>query len=199
MFNSAWLIEGSGSLSKGIVLKVGPLPETEILTYEKDILRTEVEVYRLLSDKPIPIPTLLAYDFSRNDIPCDYFFMERMEGSTWKSYGQKLPKEARPHLMQELGRCNAVIHSVEGSWFGYIKDEKRFQFDTWGEAFSSMIADILRDGKERNYNLPYKEITRTVQKHGKLLNAVKAPKLVDGWVVQRYSIGQIKKLLMKLD
>jgi aminoglycoside phosphotransferase (APT) family kinase protein len=179
MFNSAWLIEGSHSLSKGVVLKVGPLPETEILTYEKNILQTEVEVYRLLKEKPIPIPALLAYDFTRNDIPCDYFFMERMEGSTWKSYGRQFPKESRPNLMHELGRCNAVIHSVEGPWFGYIKEEKRFQFDTWGEAFTSMIADILGDGKERNYILPYEEITKTVHKHRKLLNTVKVPKLVD--------------------
>lgn len=179
MMNSAWLIQGSGSLKNGAVLKVGPLPEAELLTYEKDLTRTEIEVYKILSGSKLPIPGLLAYDTTRQDLPCDYFFMEQLEGQTWKDCEEKLSGEDRAGLMYELGCCNAAIHSVQGKWFGYIKEDKRFRFDTWGLAFAAMMQDILNDGKYRGYDLPYEEINKTVQKYQRELNEIKVPKLVD--------------------
>ncbi|SDY20843.1 Fructosamine-3-kinase [Evansella caseinilytica] len=179
MFNAAYLIEGSGVLEKGVVLKVGPESTVEILTYEQDILRTEVKVYNLLKDKPIPTPIVYAYDFTHKHIPCDYFFMEKLDGQTWKSCGRKIKKGDRPALMRDLGRCNAAVHSVEGNWFGYIKDDKRFHFDSWGKAFTSMMNDILNDGRMRGDKLPYAEIDNILKSHRSLLDAVTVPKLVD--------------------
>lgn len=48
MFNSAYAVRGTGIMKDSIVLKIGPASGTEFLTYEQEILRTEVEVYRLL-------------------------------------------------------------------------------------------------------------------------------------------------------
>ena len=179
MFNTAYLIHGEGVLPEGMVLKIGPGPEAKTLTYEKDILRTEIEVYQLLQDKPIPLPALLAFDYSREDVPCDYFFMECLQGQTWKSYGEELPSEARPALMRELGAYNAVIHSVEGQWFGYLKKDTHYQYTSWGQAFGGMMNDILNDGRASGYELPYQEIEDVIQKHLTLLNAIARPQLVN--------------------
>ena len=179
MFNAAYLVTGDAKLRDGAVLKVGPGADTEILTYEKDIMKTEIKVYQMLQDQPVPTPKILASDVTGEDISSHYFFMERLKGNTWKSYEKKLTKELKAGLMYDFGGCNAAIHRIEGGWFGYIKDDKRFQFDSWGEAFCSMMHDICNDGKARNYRLPYEEVERITNHHKTLLNQITVPKLVD--------------------
>ena len=179
MCNGAWKITGTGCLQKGVVMKAGPSNQAQMLTYEKDKLRTEIFVYGLLSDREIPIPKLLASDISRSEVPCDYFFVEWVPGATWLSCLYQIPAENRPGLMRQLGRCFGAIHSVEGGWFGYIKEDVRFQFDTWGEAFTSMMTDILNDGKRHGCLLPYEKMEQALAVHRNRLDAVKTSRLVD--------------------
>lgn len=179
MFNAVYAVESTHFPRGEIVLKVGPGPGTEILTYEKEIMRTEVGVYGLLLNKPIPTPRVLACDFSRQTIPCDYFFIEKLRGRAWNDVSARLTKSAKRTLMKQLGRCNAAVHSVPGDWFGYIKDDARFRFDSWGEAFCAMMTDILSDGCARGFRLPSDAIERTTKRHLHRLNAVAKPKLVD--------------------
>lgn len=179
MFNSAYAVRGTGIMKDSIVLKIGPASGTEFLTYEQEILRTEVEVYRLLEDRPVKTPGILAWDYTHEEIPCDYFFMECVKGVLWKNCIETISPENRRQLMYELGKCNAAVHSVKGSWFGYMKEDKRFQFSTWGAAFFSMISDLLEDGKKRNCELPYDEIKDMAKKCEACLNKVKTPHLVD--------------------
>ena len=80
MFNSAYAVRGTGIMKDGIVLKIGPASGTELLIYEQEILHTEVEVYKLLEDRPIKTPRILVWDYSHEEIPCDYFFMEYVKG-----------------------------------------------------------------------------------------------------------------------
>lgn len=179
MFNTAYLVEGTGNLQQGVVIKIGPEPSTKILTYEQDILRTEVTVYNKLADKPIHTPDVLATDYSREIIPCDYFIMSRLEGQSWKKQQKKIPKDNMPSLMNELGKSFANIHTVQGEWFGYIKDNERFRFSNWADAFCAMVADILSDGMDNGKKLPYKEVETIVNKHKSLLLEIEKPLLVD--------------------
>lgn len=179
MFNSAYAVWGTGIMKDGIVLKIGPASGTEFLTYEQEILHTEVEVYKLLEDRPVKTPRILAWDYSHEEIPCDYFLMEYVEGVIWKNCIETISPENRRQLMYELGKCNAAVHSVKGDWFGYIKEDKRFQYRTWGAAFFSMMSDLLEDGKKRNCELPYDEINDMVKRYEDCLNEVRTPHLVD--------------------
>lgn len=179
MFNSVYAIRGTGIMENGIILKIGAAPGTEILIYEKDIMRTEIEAYKLLEGTPIKSPRLLAYDYSRREIPCDYFFMEMVKGVMWKDRLKEITQEKRSGLMYELGKCNAAVHSVKGSRFGYLKEDKRFHFDTWGEAFSAMMSDILEDGRIQDCSLPYEEIEEAVKIRFDCLNEITIPCLVD--------------------
>lgn len=105
--------------------------------------------------------------------------MEYVKGVIWKNCVEMISPENRRQLMYELGKSNAAVHSVKGNWFGYIKEDKRFQFNMWGAAFTSMMSDILEDGKSRNYDLPYDEIRSIVKEYEDCLNEVKTPYLVD--------------------
>ena len=54
-------------------VSVSPPPEMRVLTYEKDIMRTEVNVMKMLGDKTeIPIPKILGENFKRDIIDSFY-------------------------------------------------------------------------------------------------------------------------------
>lgn len=180
MFNAAYLITGNNDNGdNNMVLKVGPLPGMPVLTYERDILRTEVEVYKKLPKDLIPVPQLLAADYSHSSINADYFFMQAMPGEVWKNVSKKFSNNDRRTLMKEFGRCNAAVHSISGNYFGYPKEDSRFHHSTWGDAFSQMVENILRDGEQQKMHLPYDSIRLAVEKHIPLLNKITTPKLVD--------------------
>lgn len=179
LFNTAYIVRGDGALSSGVVIKVGPLPTAYTLTYEKDIMKTEVWVNGMLAGAGVPVTSILAKDFSRSIVSCDYFVMEYMSGTTWHKTDKKELKANKPALMRRFGECNALVHSVRGGWFGYIKDDKRFQFAGWYDAFSAMVGDILEDGKKLGCKLPYEDVTAVVKSNKRCLDDVKEPRLVD--------------------
>ena len=179
MFNAAYLVEGEGLPGGRAVLKVGPAPGTKILTYEQDILQAEVEVYRMLESSGVPTPKVYAADLSGQEIPAPYFFMEHLPGAPWPDCSKKIPKADRPALMRALGRYNACIHAIKGERFGYLKQNERFHFSSWGAAFTGMMTDILNDGRAGGCRLPYKAIEAVLQKHRPLLDEVTQPCLVD--------------------
>ncbi len=79
MFNAVYLI-GRVREADEIILKVGVLPGSPLLSYEKDLMPTEVECINLIRENTkVPVPEVLAYDFSRTRIGSDYFFMTKIK------------------------------------------------------------------------------------------------------------------------
>lgn len=86
MMNAAYKISydslESGRLrSHQVILKLSSPASAKLLHYEKEILRTEVRVYQALAGKDLPVPELLKYDFTRELLDCDYFFMSVLDGT----------------------------------------------------------------------------------------------------------------------
>ncbi len=162
-----------------VVLKVGVDPDKYVLTYEKDIMKAEVAVYQKLEQNGVPVPKVLYEDFSRLHVACDYFFMERLCGATWDKLKKEISPENEEQLQFQLGRYSAMIHSIKGEYFGYIKEDKAYQFETWQEAFKSFIHNIIDDGRKGNVDLPYDEILDTFNPLWPLLDEVKEPSLVN--------------------
>ncbi len=154
MQNNAFVVSGSGIPKEKMVFKVGPSEHADILTYEHRTISTEVWMYKMLENLAVPIPTLYASDFSHKEIASDYFFIEFIDGLTWSKCQKQISEENRPKLMQELGRYNAVINSVKGEKFGYINKNGKAGYESWSEAFRSMIEDILEDGKNAGVRCP---------------------------------------------
>ena len=93
MFNAIYRME---RVTEGdaIVLKVGVAPGTPLLTYERDVMSTEVACFRMVSRQTtVPVPDILAYDFSKTHISSSYFFMTAMEGVALSSVSKKMTPE----------------------------------------------------------------------------------------------------------
>lgn len=179
MQNAAWLISGTGILQDKVVLKIGAAPDADLLTYEKENLVAESHAYEQLKDKDIPMPKVLVYDDSGKIIVNKYLIMTYVEGKTWKNCLKEISPEQKKALMYELGKYAATIHSVVGDKFGYIKENYRFLFDTWSDAFCAMIHAIMEDGRKRAFPLPEERIEAVLKKYSDLLNEIKTPHLVD--------------------
>lgn len=116
-FNTGYDLELSDGRS--VILKVAPGPETAVLSYEKDIMRAEVEALRLVrAAGGIPVPEVYSYDESLQLIPCPYFFMEKVAGEPYSDVKESLSAEQRASIEYELGRYQRLINEIKGSAFG---------------------------------------------------------------------------------
>lgn len=196
--NTVYLIKGTNELLNGVVLKTAPDENADLPMLEKDGLYTEVYVYQLLQDHNVPVPKMYTYDFSRKVIPYDYMLLECVEGKTWSNYfsSYMLLNKSKPELMKKLGKINAKLHGIKGDWFGYIKNDHCFRFNSWSAAFTAMINHLLEDAKEHGYRIPYSEITSVVEQRKELLDEIQIPKLVnyDMWTGNIYLAPKKEKL-----
>jgi len=59
-----------------VVLKIAPPPGVVAMSYEQNIMRTEVSVMRIVAQNPaIPVPRILYFDTSHTICDSDYFFI----------------------------------------------------------------------------------------------------------------------------
>ena len=178
-FAAVYLIGVTGEPDQ-MVLKVGVIPGTPLLTYERDVMPTEVACLTMLREKTtVPVPKIYACDFSKTHIKSNYFFMEVMEGSVLSEVSRKLSDKDTAQIRRELAYILTQMHSVKGPYFGYFTEEKEKQFATWKEAFYQMVGMVLEDGRRLKKKIPYDRIEHALQAHGDCLETPKVPALVD--------------------
>ncbi len=179
MFNAIYIMERANEKDY-IVLKIGVTPETPLLTYERNIMQTEVECLRLVSEQTVvPVPKVLAYDFSKKHIPSDYFFMSALEGVPLSSVSKKMPPENLNKIKSKLADYLAQIHMIKGTYYGYFTADPNKQYGSWKEAFAKMFEQILSDSRARHTRLPYERIERALKENSVYLENTKAPSLVN--------------------
>ncbi len=179
MFNSAYLVERVKEKDK-IVLKVSIAPGTKTLTYEKDPMPTEVEVYKRIAQcTQIPAPRLLSYDFSKKVIPCNYFFMTALKGVAMNKVMKNISKDNLESIKIEVASYFAQLHRINGEYFGYFTDDPKYWFSTWKEAFLHMMEMLIADGIAHHVKMPYARIGKILKQKALYLDAVKNPSLID--------------------
>lgn len=178
-FNAAYDLELSDGRS--VILKVAPAAETETLSYEKDIMRAEVEALRLvLAAGTVPVPAVYGFDESLELIPSPFFFMEKIEGKPYNEVKDSLPDEVRASIERELGRYQRLINGIKGERFGLFGLPPDTAARTWRETFTAMIHNVLDDGQRLGAVLPasYDEIKQGLEKFLPALEEVTVPRLI---------------------
>ena len=179
MFNAIYRIERKNE-KDAVILKVGVIPDTTLLTYERDIMPVEVECYRMIREQTtVPVPEVLAYDFSKRYIESNYFFMTELKGEPFSKVMKKMGQENADRIREELAGYLYQIHGVKGKYFGYFTKDERRQYSTWKAAFFHMFRQILADSREHRVKLPYARIMAALQRHDGSLEDVREPSLVE--------------------
>jgi len=129
------------------VLRVAPPDSVLQLFYERRMMRQEPAIHaRLLAETTVPVPPIVAHDFSRGRIDRDYLIMPRLDGTPLSEVALAGP--ARDRALREWGRFVAQIHDLTDpdNRFGYLGEHQCMQPQpTWAEAFAVMYRKELDD------------------------------------------------------
>ncbi|WNV83674.1 phosphotransferase [Umezawaea sp. Da 62-37] len=165
MFNAAHRLTTDDG--RVVVLKVAPPPGTPLMTYERDIMRTEAMAFRLMGEHGVPVPEVLHVEDGLLVMSC-------LDGGSWASLEQRITPGARAALRRELGGIVARLHRIGGDSFGYPQGPGG---DTWRGAFLAMAASVLADAEVFGVGLP-EGLSDWFQDRSAVLDEVTTPVLV---------------------
>ncbi|MDN4070100.1 aminoglycoside phosphotransferase family protein [Paenibacillus vini] len=175
-FNSAYdLTLNDGSRA---VLKVAPHAGAGMMRYERNVMKTEVEVLRLLRGTGnIPVPEVYYYEVEEGGNEC--FLMEYLHGTPYNKIKEQLLPEERGQIEEELGRLSRYINEIQSDRFGYFALEEQ-QGSDWLTVFSDMVSGLLADAKDKDIELPASEeqIKSAIALRKSSLEEVTVPRLV---------------------
>lgn len=159
-----------------VVLKLAPPDGVDLLTYERDIIRTEALFYELVARSGVPVPELMHADL---DGPTKHLIITAVDGVPWFGTDRRLGEADRRRLRRELGRHVAAFHRVTGSTYGY-PHQPAMSAASWAGAFLAMVDGILADAVRFDADLPMPgdRIAAAVRAHVPLLDEVEVPALV---------------------
>lgn len=144
-FNAAYEITLADH--REVILKIAPRQDMRVMTYEKNIMYSEVSAIDLAGKNPgIPVPKILGYDPGRTVCESPYFFMEKLEGSSLHAIRDTLTKEEIGKIYEEAGRIGARINQISCPCFGY-PGQREYQGQEWDQVFEKMLHAAVRDAR----------------------------------------------------
>lgn len=164
-----------------VVVKTGAADPGTLLAHERDLIRTEAEVYALAADHPgLRMPALLHADFTRSVVPGDVVVADHLDGLPWTEAGfgpaEEDPRTARAQA--DLGSVMAGLHALTGERFGYPQSPA-LQAPTWRGAFTAMVTALLADAERAAVpDVPVARVRAALDAHGAALDEVAVPRLV---------------------
>ncbi|WP_203566462.1 phosphotransferase family protein [Aestuariimicrobium ganziense] len=176
-FNAAYVCRLAGG--RRVVLKIAPLPEPEVMTYEIGAMETELLTLDLIAGQTsVPVPEVEFADDSLEVCPTPWFAMPYVEGDTWGMHSQDWGHDVNADLWEQLGTLNREINTVVGTGYGPVRQPVH---PTWRAAFTQLLADVVDDGRRRNVNLgmPYERVRELFEDRADSLDEVSSPQLVE--------------------
>ncbi|MFN8433471.1 MAG: aminoglycoside phosphotransferase family protein [Anaerolineales bacterium] len=182
-FNAAYNIRLTDG--REVILKIAPPQDAEVMTYEKNLMATEVAAMRLVRQNPlIPAPEVYFFDQARDLCDADYFFMEKIQGENLEHAKENLSPEVMQAIEFRIGEIVREINGFSGSYFGYDGNPD-LRAETWKDAFIKIIDSLLDDAARKNvtFDFSYAELRDAVVRHSSALEEVTQPRLVhwDAW------------------
>ena len=172
-FNSVFRVD-AGSFR--YVLKVAPHENTQVLTYENNLLRHEIDTCEQMRGKtPLKIPTIYYADCSKKLIPAEFFIMEWMDAPALSNV--KPSKKRKTEINARLGAFLGELHKIKGSGFGYPQNGLH---GDWYQALKAMIQNLITDAAKKNKKLRGAErLLKYVERYKTVLLSVKPSVLVN--------------------
>ncbi len=182
-FNVAY--EVSLSDQEKVILKVAPLAETRIMTYEKNIMFSEVSAMKMAGKiGKIPVPEVIAFDDTCTVCKSPYFFMKKINGRSLNTIKDHIPPEQLAEIYKKVGEINRKINEIQCPRFGY-PGQPAFQGKEWYPVFCRMLKAGVEDAGRGGVDLqiPVDLMWTRLEADRKIFNEVTEPRLVhwDCW------------------
>jgi aminoglycoside phosphotransferase (APT) family kinase protein len=143
-FNETHFIEGG---PMPLVLRVAPPDDrSRMLFYEHRMMHQEPTLHAVVRGRTdVPVPAVLAHDFSQTVIDRDYLLMERLPGTPISHLGG-LTQDAFDDILRQAGRCLRQVHKIVGDHYGYVGEHRPMEPQPdWLSAFHVMWHKLLDD------------------------------------------------------
>lgn len=164
-----------------VVVKTAAADPGALLSHERDLIRTEAEVYALAGEHPgLRMPALLHTDFTRTVLPGDVVVASHLDGVPWTAAGFGPPAEdpRAARAQEDLGAVMDALHRLTGERFGYPQSPA-LQAPTWRGAFTAIVAALLADAERAGVpDVPADRVRAALAAHGPALDEVAVPRLV---------------------
>ncbi|MBB6482505.1 aminoglycoside phosphotransferase family protein [Spirochaeta isovalerica] len=150
-YNTSYAVRSESNLE--YVLKVSPPEDVPILTYEQNLMETEVQFHKKVMEmKTLPVAKILKDDFSRSSVPYNFFIMEKLKGRPLDKF-EEITTEERKSVSSDLAGYMAEMHKITGTRYGYPFMTENSNHDYY-TAFRRMVELLLSDGERRGAALP---------------------------------------------
>lgn len=138
-YNAVYSVDASG---KHYAIKIAPKADGKVLTYEQDMMAQEVYYYGLMKQAGIRVPEIFFSDFSKTELPTEYFIMERLSGQ--HTHEPDLPRRQQAIFREKLSAMVAQMHAVKGEEYGYRQNGLH---GNWHLALHAMVTNLIQDCK----------------------------------------------------
>lgn len=171
--------------NKKAILKIAPAKETRIMTYEKNIMFSEIEAMKLASRHGgIPVPAIIGSDAGCTICSSPYFFMEKLEGQSLNAVKATLTSGQIRNIYIETGEINKKINEIRCPVFGY-PGQPDFQGNAWYPVFHRMLEAGVNDARQAGIDLkiPIDRLWLYLERDRAVFDEVTEPRLVhwDCW------------------
>ena len=167
-FNAVYLAHAE---AKDYVLKIAPRADAPVMTYERNMMQSEVFWYEQMRTKTgIRVPEVYFADFSRERLPVPYFIMEYLPGETLNKAA--LSTEERAQTKAMLPAMAAQLHAIHNDMFGYVQGES---YSSWYDAIHAFVGQALADcARKKRRSRRGERLLLQIERHQEMLSHVEA-------------------------
>lgn len=170
---------------KQTILKIAPPKEVRLMSYEKNLMASEVGAMKTAAARPgIPVPEIYGYDESCIICPSPYFFMEKLAGTSLRSVSGTLTVEEYRALKFQAGEINRKINEINCPRFGF-PGQPDYQGEEWYPTFLRMMELGVSDARAGKVDLKIsaEKLFDCLERDRFVFDEVRRPRLVhwDSW------------------
>ncbi|MEM7113350.1 MAG: aminoglycoside phosphotransferase family protein [Chloroflexota bacterium] len=126
-----------------LVLRIAPPQDAVFLFYERDMMRQEPGLHKLLREKTaVPVPKIILFDDSHTLIDHSYMLLERLPGRPLSD----VPTADQNRVLFQVGQHLAAVHQLTAEQHGYLGEHQPMTPQpNWADAFAIMWHKLIDD------------------------------------------------------
>ena len=168
-------------LSNGsrVVLKASPPTTIPLLKNERHGLDAESFSLLVLAKSGLPIPVVLRHESNGNVLGSPFLLVSHLHGTPLADLLPSLSRSDRLAIESQISSFESTVAKHMSATFGPVGlVAKGHGYNTWREAFKSMLGSVLKDGEDTFVNLPYSQIRQQVAMSEYVLDEIEEARLV---------------------
>ena len=168
-------------LSNGsrVVLKASPPTTIPLLKIERHGLDAESFSLLVLAKSGLPIPVVLRHESNVKVLGSPFLLVSYLHGTPLADLLPSLSRSDRLAIDRQISSFESTVAQHMSATFGPVSLVARGHgYQSWREAFKSMLGSVLKDGEDTFVNLPYSQIRQQVAMSEYVLDEIKEARLV---------------------